>query len=403
MCIFYKKNAHKQYVSLRHFSFLISYILKKKYYKGCKFMAELSKKLIIDEIGRIIDPDLNISLEEEKSIDQIEITGSVIQIYLSLHGPLQWVYSIIKQEVLDKVSEIAPDYNVEIFIDTKKAADRPGNVLPGVKNMIAVASGKGGVGKSSIAANLAAAFAQKGAKVGVLDADIYGPSQPVMFGLIGEKLNAMQMPDGSTSAIPLEKYGIKVASMGFVMQREQAAIVRGPMLAGYFSMLFEQVHWGNLDILLFDLPPGTGDVQLTLTQKIPLTGAVVVTTPQEISLSDVRRSIAMFQKVDVDVLGIIENMSYFSPPDMPDKKYHIFGEGGGKSVAEEYNTRLLGEIPLDMNMRNSNDNGKPVVLDPNAGMQADALRDAAAEVIKEIRIKNYQAASTGGSGVEISL
>lgn len=366
-------------------------------------MAELSKKLIIDEIGRIIDPDLNISLEEEKSIDQIEITGSVIQIYLSLHGPLQWVYSIIKQEVLDKVSEIAPDYNVEIFIDTKKAADRPGNVLPGVKNMIAVASGKGGVGKSSIAANLAAAFAQKGAKVGVLDADIYGPSQPVMFGLIGEKLNAMQMPDGSTSAIPLEKYGIKVASMGFVMQREQAAIVRGPMLAGYFSMLFEQVHWGNLDILLFDLPPGTGDVQLTLTQKIPLTGAVVVTTPQEISLSDVRRSIAMFQKVDVDVLGIIENMSYFSPPDMPDKKYHIFGEGGGKSVAEEYNTRLLGEIPLDMNMRNSNDNGKPVVLDPNAGMQADALRDAAAEVIKEIRIKNYQAASTGGSGVEISL
>lgn len=348
-------------------------------------MIENLKNIIDESLGQILDTDLNLSLAELKAIEQINITGSTIQITCKLTPPIHWIYSDIKQQIASRLTEIAPDHNFEIFITPKEMNNSGRQFLKEVTNIIAVASGKGGVGKSATAANLAVALSLKGAKVGILDGDVYGPSQPTMFGLADEQLGAIEMPDGKTFAVPNEKYGIKIASMGFIMKKNEAAVLRGPMLAGYFTMLFEQVEWGELDFLIFDLPPGTGDIQLTLTQKIPLTGAVVVTTPQEIALADVRRAIAMFRKVNVDVLGIVENMSYFTPPDMPDKKYHIFGEGGGKQVAKDFGVNLLGEIPLDIEMREGNDSGMPPMLSSGESVYKNEILKMAEKTVTEIR------------------
>ncbi|MER3329264.1 MAG: Mrp/NBP35 family ATP-binding protein, partial [Candidatus Kapaibacterium sp.] len=246
----------------------------------------------------------------------------------------------------------------------------------------------------------AAALSKKGARVGIIDADIYGPSQPTMFGLKNAQMESVKMPDGKVKARPSTKYGIQIASMGFLMKQEDAAIVRGPMLAGYFSMLFEQIVWGNLDFLIFDLPPGTGDVQLTLTQKIPLTGAVTVTTPQEIALADVRRSIAMFNKVNVENIGIIENMSWFSPPDH-DEKYYIFGKDGGKMISEETNVDLLGQVPLSIQMREGNDGGMPEVLRDEDSEQSKELIAITDKIVSKIRKINYDKSLT--PEVEITL
>ena len=344
---------------------------------------------IKDELNKIVDSDLNKSLGELNSIKSIIINEEVVQVNVELIQPIQWIYGTIKQQIKTKLETLVPEKTHEIFISEKKTNLTNRQTLSKVKNIIAVASGKGGVGKSSIAANIAVGLSLSGAKVGIIDGDVYGPSQPTMFGLIDGKLNAIQLPDGRTMAAPIEKFGIKIASMGFIINREEAAIVRGPMLAGYFSMLFEQVEWGDLDFLIFDLPPGTGDIQLTLTQKIPLTGAIIVTTPQEISLADVRRSLTMFNRVKVDILGIIENMSYFVPPDMPDKKYFIFGEGGGKAIAEEFGVNLLGQVPLDINMRERTDNGLPAILDKKAPVQADILKEIVSRIASETRMLNF--------------
>ena len=367
--------------------------------KGISRM-ELKDK-VIEQLGNIIDPDLGKSLAELKAIEKVNVEGSVIQVTCKLVPPINWVYSDIKEKIAAVLSDLAPDNTHEIFISPTKI-DRPDRAfLKGVDNIIAVASGKGGVGKSATAANLAAALSLKGAKVGILDGDVYGPSQPTMFGLADDQLGAIQAPDGKTYAVPNEKYGIKIASMGFLMKKNEAAVLRGPMLAGYFSMLFEQVEWGDLDFLIFDLPPGTGDIQLTLTQKIPLTGAVVVTTPQEIALVDVRRAIAMFRKVNVDVIGIVENMSYFSPPDLPDNKYYIFGKGGGKSVADEYGVNLLAEIPLDINMREGNDSGKPAILNRDNDIQKGELFTMTENIVSEVRRINNK--KTGQPKLKIQL
>lgn len=349
-----------------------------------------NNKIIREKISSIVDNDLGLTLDELNAVQNFIVTDSAIQVEVELVQPIHWIYNDIKRTIKNILMDIEPKKVHEIFISEKplNLTNRP--TLKNVKNIIAVASGKGGVGKSSIAANIAAGLMMSGASVGILDADVYGPSQPTMFGLENAKLMAVQTPDGRTVAAPVEQYGVKVASMGFIMNREEAAIVRGPMLAGYFSMLFEQVEWGQLDFLVFDLPPGTGDIQLTLTQKIPLTGAVIVTTPQEISLADVRRSITMFDRVKVDVLGIIENMSYFTPDELPDKKYYIFGEGGGKRIADEFGVNLLGQVPLDMKMREGNDSGKPAILNPNDKIHTQVLKDITARVVGEIRKVNHK-------------
>lgn len=362
---------------------------------------QLTKDNIIIELGTIQDPDLNLSLNELNAIKSVNLTDTAVQVSVELYQPIQWVYSDVKSAIKNKLNEIAPNHIHEIFIQEKDTPNAGKNMLSGIKNIIAVSSGKGGVGKSSIASNLAAGLSLSGAKVGIIDGDVYGPSQPTMFGVTGEQLMITQLPDGTQAALPIEQFGIKIASMGFIINRDEAAIVRGPMLAGYFSMLFEQVYWENLDFLVFDLPPGTGDIQLTLTQKIPLTGAVIVTTPQEISLADVRRSITMFNKVKVDVIGIVENMSYFIPEDMPDKKYYIFGEGGGKRIAEEFGVELLGQVPLNMAMREGNDGGMPIILSNADSHQKEVLKDITKNIVKGIRKLNYEKYKVSSPTIEI--
>lgn len=362
---------------------------------------QTDKNQIISELNKISDKDLGLTFGELEAVKSVIVTDSAVQVAVELIQPIQWIYSDIKSQIKNKLNELAPDHIHEIFIDEKNTPNTGRNELAGVKNIIAVASGKGGVGKSSITSNLAAGLSLSGAKVGIIDGDVYGPSQPTMYGVTDERLQVTSLPDGSQMAVPVEQYGIKIASMGFVINRDEAAIVRGPMLAGYFSMLFEQVAWGDLDFLVFDLPPGTGDIQLTLTQKIPLTGAVVVTTPQEISLADVRRSITMFNRVKVDVIGIVENMSYFTPDDMPDKKYYIFGEGGGKAIAKEFGVDLLGQVPLNIAMREGNDGGMPVVLSKDGGNQKEILKDITLKVVSGIRKINYEKSKIAAPTIEL--
>lgn len=350
--------------------------------------------LIKSELGKLSDPDIDKSLDELSAVKEVKLDGDLLKITIELIQPIHWAAEKINIAVDELIKKYGQGIEYELSINEKPFDLGERQFLKKVKNIIAVASGKGGVGKSAIASNLALALSKKGANVGILDGDVYGPSQPTMFDLVGKEIYAVEQPDGKTVAYPNEQYGIKVASMGFIMNRDEAAIVRGPLLAGYFSMLFEQIDWGDLDFLVFDLPPGTGDVQLTLTQKIPLTGSVIVTTPQEIAVADVRRSITMFNRVNVDILGVVENMSYFVPDDMPDKKYYIFGQGGGKQVASENNVNFLGEVPLSIAMRENNDNGKPIVESDENSVPSKKIIEISEKVVSDIRKLNYKKMET---------
>ena len=362
----------------------------------------MTEQAINQAIGSVVDPDLNLTLQDLQSIKAVEIEGSKISVYIELYPPVHWIAKTIEDAIRNTIIDLAEGFEVQIFVREIliPRATNP-NVLPTVKHLIAVSSGKGGVGKSTIAANLAAALAQRGATVGLLDADIYGPSIPTMYGVAGAQMEAEKTESGALLGYPIEQYGVKIASIGFIMDRDQAAIMRGPMLAGYFTTLMDQIAWGNLDFLVFDLPPGTGDIQLTLTQRVPLDGAVIVTTPQEISVSDVRRSISMFKKVNVTILGVIENMSYFIPPDAPEKQYYIFGKGGGEQVANDSGVPFLGEVPLTIDTREGGDSGFPVVLNPEHIQQGDVIRTITSSIVSTIR-KNAHA-SRNTNTIQITL
>jgi len=257
----------------------------------------------------------------------------------------------------------ALDPNAEISINFKAYPQS----LSKVKHIVAIGSGKGGVGKSTIAANLAVALKNTGAKVGILDADIYGPSIPIMFGVANEK-PMVRDEEGKAKIIPVEKYGIKIQSIGFFVDQQQALIWRGPMASNALTQLFNDTDWGELDFLIVDLPPGTGDIHLTLVQSIPVAGIGIVSTPQEVALADARKAFSMFnaESIKVPILGLIENMSWFTPAELPENKYYIFGKQGGRKLAEEAKINLLGEIPLVQSIRESGDNGSPISLDPNS-------------------------------------
>lgn len=340
-------------------------------------------------LSQITDPDLLRTFGELNAIHNIEYSNNTVKIYLLLPQPIHYVAEAIDIACKKVVASVLPEAKTEIFIAGQETPAGARAVLPKVKNLIAVSSGKGGVGKSTVTANLAVTLARTGAKVGLIDGDIHGPSMPTMFGLEGEQLHAEKMPDGKIVGYPFEKYGVQLASMGFVLQQDQAAILRGPMQAGYFSTLFEQIYWDELDFLLFDMPPGTGDIQLTLTQKIPLTGAVVVTTPQHVALADVRRGISMFRKVNVNVLGIIENMSCYVLPD--GSKDYIFGQDGGKKMAAEYNAPFLGEVPINTAIRSAGDAGAPVVLSDE--QQAELFENIARNLVAEVRRSSVASAT----------
>lgn len=266
--------------------------------------------------------------------------------------------------------------------------------LSGVKNIIGVASGKGGVGKSTVAANLALSLSKTGAKVGIIDADIYGPSVPLMFGLVDGRPE-IKKENGKDVIIPVEKHGIKILSIGFFVDPEQALIWRGPMATSALKQLFNETDWGELDYLVVDLPPGTGDIHLTLVQEVPVTGVAIISTPQEMALADARKAMAMFRqnKIEVPILGLIENMSYFTPPELPDKKYYLFGKEGCRNLAKKANTALLGEIPIVEKIRESSDTGKPIMLEGENAV-TKAFDTLAENVIKQVNIRNVEKAPT---------
>lgn len=274
--------------------------------------------------------------------------------------------------------------------------EEDGEILSGVKNIIAVASGKGGVGKSTVAVNLACGLARTGAKVGLLDTDIYGPSIPTM-------LDTHQRPNITTKKklIPMEKYGIRFLSMGLLVDPDQAMIWRGPMVTSAVKQFMQEVEWGELDYMVLDLPPGTGDIQLTLVQTVPLTGAVIVSTPQNVALDDARKGVAMFKKVNVPVLGIVENMAYFIPEDMPDKKYYIFGKHGARNLADRLGTNFLGEIPLEQKVRESSDEGKPIVLGDLETKSAEKFVELSNNVIQQLAIRNKEQEPTEKIDIKI--
>lgn len=277
---------------------------------------------------------------------------------------------------------------------TQKPEQQP--VLPGVKNIIAVASGKGGVGKSTVAANIAVALAQTGAKVGLMDTDIYGPSVPTMFGVT-------ERPNITTQKklVPIKKHGVHLVSMGFLVDTDQAMIWRGPMATSAVKQFMQEVEWGELDYLILDLPPGTGDIQLTIVQTVPLSGAVIVSTPQAVALDDVRKGVAMFSKVNVPVLGIVENMAYFVPEDMPEKKYYLFGKHGARKLAQRLEVPFLGEIPLREQIRETSDDGTPVVASDPASESSIRFKEISNRVQQSLSV--LQKGSQNNGKVDIKI
>jgi ATP-binding protein involved in chromosome partitioning len=361
-------------------------------------MSQITKDDVLNALGTVDDPDLKRDLVSLNMVKEITIDGTKITAEVELTTPSCPLKDVIENDCIAAIKRDIPDAT-EVMIDltanvSGKSKDA---IMPGVKNTIAVASGKGGVGKSTVAVNLAISLARDGAKVGIIDADIYGPSIPLMLGL-SNKTGLHQDPETKKLA-PLESYGIKLISIGFMIDDDNPVIWRGPMASGALKQFMTDVNWGELDYLIYDLPPGTGDIQLTLVQTIPLTGAVIVTTPQEVSLIDAKKGFKMFERVNVPVFGIIENMSYFIAPDTGNK-YDIFGSGGGEKLATELNSKLLGSIPIDPRIREGGDSGKPIVSALPDSENSKVIIDIARNLAAEISIKN---ASENLSDVEIQL
>jgi ATP-binding protein involved in chromosome partitioning len=349
-------------------------------------MSQINKDAVIKALSTVDDPDLKRDLVSLNMVKEITVDGTKITAEVELTTPACPLKDVIKNDCIAAIKRDIPEAT-EVVIDltANVSGESKDAIMPGVKNTIAVASGKGGVGKSTIAVNLAIALAKEGAKVGIIDADIYGPSIPLMLG-ISNKTGLPQDPVTKKLA-PLESYGIKLMSIGFMIDDDNPVIWRGPMASGALKQFMSDVSWGELDYLIYDLPPGTGDIQLTLVQTIPLTGAVIVTTPQEVSLIDAKKGLKMFERVNVPVFGIVENMSYFIAPDTGNK-YDIFGSGGGERLATDLNSKLLGQVPIDPRIREGGDTGKPIVNELPDSENAKIIMNIARNLAAEISIKN---------------
>ncbi|MCD6353963.1 MAG: Mrp/NBP35 family ATP-binding protein [Prolixibacteraceae bacterium] len=363
-------------------------------------MSELPKSLIVpknvtDALRTVKYPGSDEDIVSLDMPQEIRIAGQRISFSLVFQRsddpniePLVLACEAAIKKYLGEEVKIKDNISVKYLHDM----ERP--VLPEVKNIIAVASGKGGVGKSTVAVNLAVALANSGSKVGLIDADIFGPSIPKMFGAEGERPTGEKI-DGRELINPVEKYGVKFLSIGFFVDADSAVIWRGPMASNALKQLISDVNWGALDYLLIDLPPGTSDIHLTLVQSVPVTGAVIVTTPQDIALADVVRGTSMFQSksIDVPVLGLIENMSWFTPAELPDNKYYIFGKDGGKMLADKLGLELLGQIPLVQSIREGGDYGTPVAADANS-INSASFAQLAKNVAHRVHLRNIEKAPT---------
>ncbi len=349
---------------------------------------------IIEALKTVMDPDLHKNIVSLGFVKNIKIDSGKVSFDVELTTPACPVKEQLKRECEEKVGTIDGVNAVEVNMTAQvRASEHNQPILTGVKNIIAVASGKGGVGKSTVSTNLAIALSQTGAKVGIMDADIYGPSIPKMLGI------PITPPKSSTENrfFPHENHGMKVVSAAFLTKEGQPLMLRGPMLGGIIQQFLTNVEWGDLDYLVIDLPPGTGDVQLTLTQRAPLSGGVIVTTPQEVSLIDAEKGVKMFQQVKVPVLGVVENMSYFIPPDAPDKKYFIFKQGGGKKLAEQFDAPFLGEIPIEGEVVEGGDSGMPVTLSHPDSAASKAYKALAGQVAAQISINQAKSEKSDAS------
>ncbi|MES1023724.1 Mrp/NBP35 family ATP-binding protein [Gloeocapsa sp. BRSZ] len=348
----------------------------------------LNSSSVLEVLRPVQDPELRKSLVELNMIRNVKIDDGKVSFTLVLTTPACPLREFIVEDCQKAVKQLpgVTDVSVDVTAETpqqKSLPDRAG--IAGVKNILAVSSGKGGVGKSTVAVNVAVALAQTGAKVGLLDADIYGPNAPTMLGLGDSQVMVRQGKQGEVLE-PAFNHGVKLVSMGFLIDRDQPVIWRGPMLNGIIRQFLYQVEWGDLDYLIVDMPPGTGDAQLTLTQAVPMAGAVIVTTPQTVALLDSRKGLRMFQQMQVPVLGIVENMSYFIPPDMPDKQYDIFGSGGGEKTAAELGVPLLGCVPLEITLRQGGDRGVPIVVADPDSASAKALKAIALNIAGKVSV-----------------
>lgn len=325
----------------------------------------ITQEQILKALSTVQEPDLKKDLVTLKMIKDIEVNGNNIAFTVILTTPACPMKDKIEQDCVDAIKKLVlADGVVTVNFEANVLTARLDKlVLPGVKNIIAVVSGKGGVGKSTVASNLALALSELGAKVGLLDADIYGPSMPIMFGI--HEAPEMQVVDGKNHMIPVERHGIKLMSIGFMIDPNQAVVWRGPMVSSALRQFVNETVWDELDYLVLDMPPGTGDIHLTMGQIIPVTGVVLVTTPQDVALADAIKAAAMFGMLPTKIpfLGVVENMSWFTPAELPNNKYYIFGEGGGQKIAQQFNTNLLGQIPLVAGIREGADKGMPAVLD----------------------------------------
>jgi ATP-binding protein involved in chromosome partitioning len=350
---------------------------------------QLTKEAILKTLSRVQDPDLKRDLVSLGMIQNIVIEGETVSFKVVLTTPACPLKEVIKNNCLEALTEdfgqkITWNLTMTSEVTTVREATP---ILPQVKNIIAIASGKGGVGKSTTSANLAVALVQLGAKVGLIDADISGPSIPTMFNVEGEQPSVKKVGDRNI-IIPITQYGVKLMSIGFLTPAESAVVWRGPMASSALRQFISDVEWGELDYLLIDLPPGTSDIHLTMVQTVPVTGAVIVTTPQKIALADATKGLSMFKQpqINVPILGVIENMAYFTPEELPDNKYYLFGKEGGKKLAEKYQVPFLGEIPIIQSIRESGDTGYPAVL--KNGLTKEAYTKLAETIARQIAIRN---------------
>lgn len=357
----------------------------------------LYPKLIVDALATVRYPGTGKNLVEAEMIaDNIRIDGMKVSFSLIFEKPTDpFMKSILKAAEAAIHAYVSPEVEVTIAMESRQAArPEPGKLLPQVKNIIAVSSGKGGVGKSTVAANLAVALAKQGYKVGLLDADIFGPSVPKMFQVEDARPYAEQI-DGRDLIVPVEKYGLKLLSIGFFVDPDQATLWRGGMASNALKQLIADADWGELDYFILDTPPGTSDIHLTLVQMLGITGAVIVSTPQEVALADARKGINMYtnDKVNVPILGLVENMAWFTPAELPENKYYLFGKEGVKRLSEEMNVPLLGQIPIVQSICEGGDNGAPVALNENT-ITGRAFEELAANVVEQVDIRNKELAPT---------
>ena len=347
-------------------------------------MSQISEAIVLESLKQIIDPDLKKDIVTLGFIRDLAIDGGDVSFRIMLTTPACPVKELMESQAQEIVRGLDGVTNVKVTMDAEVPQGRgiKDNIaIQGVRNIIAVSSGKGGVGKSTVAVNLAVSLAKDGAKVGIMDADVYGPNVPMMLG------TGYGQPDvENNQLIPIEAHGVKMISMAVLVPPDKPMILRGPMLHGVVRQFLSDVNWGELDYLIVDMPPGTGDVQLSLAQLVPVQGAVLVTTPQEVSLADVRRAVAMFNQVNIPILGVIENMSYFIAPDTGNR-YEIFGRGGGQSLCDEYGLNFLGEVPMGIEVREGGDSGVPVVVSFPDSPQAAAFNKVAEEVARQVSIE----------------